>query len=140
METLSGTQIRALRNAMEMTQKAFGKEFGVTNTNVSEWENDRRKPQGDVASQLYQAYNQFFEATGARIEDELAEAPPTTVKVLDTLDTYINSMRIPLAARKVAEEYNIDSTSFREAVIVLCYYLGEMSAADLAEALRNNGS
>jgi transcriptional regulator with XRE-family HTH domain len=143
MEAVSPKQVLELREHLEMSQEEFADHMSVSRASVGTWELGKSKPRGENRENLIEAYQSAFPKTNGKAKTNGAHSKGGRHKVsvarvqecLSDLDMHLLGTKSENAARFVAQKYELDFATFREALVVFCYGMDNMAAKTIAQAL-----
>lgn len=75
-------KLKELRESKNMSQYAFARDFGVSQSTVGNWESGTRQPKTDVLEKIAEYFNVSVDYLLGRTEDTQPESDPTWINVL----------------------------------------------------------
>ena len=153
MKTITPKQVLDLRLKLNMSQEAFADHLSVSRASVGTWELGKSKPRGENRDNLIDLYehtvgkpptakakktngggshgNGEHTSKGGRHKVSMTRVTETALEIED----YILGMTTEARVRKIAEKYELDFSTLREAIVVFCYGMDEMPAKNIAQHL-----
>jgi transcriptional regulator with XRE-family HTH domain len=143
MEKITAAQVKKLRLCMELSQELFAEEMGVTRSCVGLWEQGRSNPRGKNLEALIALYlehvNKGNDASKKEGKAKSGNGGVISTSLvqdrLSVLDMYLLKARATAAAQFVADQYNMDYPSLKEALIIFLYGMEEVPARVVAQVL-----
>lgn len=140
MEEISAKQIARLRKKLGFNQREFAEEIGVSSAAVGPWEMGKTNPRGTNRESLMALYVEHFppreeDAGGSQRGGRHLVSVSRTQEALAELDEIRLASAAATTAKFVAEKYELDYTTFREALVVFLYGVDAKSTVDVAQAL-----
>lgn len=148
---LTSQQIISLRGHLELSQEEFGEKIGVSGSTIGAWENENSTPRKANMEAMVKLYKKHLPASNGKSNGSASSgyevkqhaskggkhkvSVARTQSVLSKLDEHLLEQQTEMAAKFVASEYELEFTTFREAVVVFLYGMEDMPAKKIAQVL-----